>query len=48
MGGGFKIYFVSLTRQSANMMDDKHKSMGQNGLSGESSPSTLNTPSTPK
>ena len=51
MGGGD---FVSLTRQSADTMDDKHKWIEQNGLSNQSglsnpsNPNTPNTPSNPK
>lgn len=53
VGGGD---FVSLTRQSADTMDDKHKWIEQNGLSslnnpsGQSTPNNLssqNTPNTP-
>lgn len=45
--------FVSLTRQSADTMDDKHKWIEQNGPSGlnnpsgQSTPNNLSSPNTP-
>ena len=40
--------FVSLTRQSADTMDDKHKWIEQNGLSGLNNQSSQSNPNNPK